>query len=478
MATSQPARRTVQDVLSAIPPEAIALGELFAHDGFELALVGGPVRDLLLNRPVSDLDFATSASPEQTQQILSRWGASHWDIGKLFGTIGAKRHGLDVEVTTYRSDEYDPDSRKPHVTFGSTLDGDLSRRDLTINAMAIRIPEMEFVDPFEGLADLVDRVLRTPVAPEQSFTDDPLRMLRVARFASQLSFHVDESAWRAITQLSERITIVSAERVHAEFVKLVLGENPRAGLEVMVETGLADRVIPELPTMKLEIDEHHRHKDVYEHSLTVLDQAIASETDENGPVPAPDLVLRLAALLHDIGKPATRRFVAGGGVSFHHHEVVGAKMAARRMKAMRFDKETIRQVTRLIELHLRFHGYGDGGWTDSAVRRYVTDAGQLLERLHRLTRSDCTTRNRRKAERLSFAYDDLERRIATLQAKEELASIRPDLDGAQIMTLLGIEPGREVGEAYRFLLDLRMERGPLGEEAAEEALRAWWAARG
>ena len=464
-------------------PEAVELGELFAAAGHELALVGGPVRDAFLGRSSADLDFATSASPDQTQAILARWGDAHWDIGKEFGTIGAKRFAkgaapeVVVEVTTYRTDEYDPTSRKPVVAFGDTLEGDLSRRDFTVNAMAVRLPDLTFVDPHDGLVDLAARVLRTPIAAVQSFDDDPLRMMRAARFAAQLGFTVEETARQAIVDMAERITIVSAERVRDELNKLLLAPAPRLGLRVLVESGLADHVLPELPGMKLAVDEHHRHKDVYEHSLTVLDQAIDLETGPDGPVPGPDLVLRLAALLHDVGKPATRKFEVGGTVSFHHHELVGAKLANKRLKALRYDKETIAAVTRLVELHLRFHGYGEGAWTDSAVRRYVTDAGPQLERLHRLTRADCTTRNKRKAQRLSAAYDDLEARIEKLRGEEELASIRPDLDGAQIMEVLGIAPGPAVGEAYRFLMELRLDRGPLPPEVARAELLAWWGTR-
>ncbi|HEY3436089.1 MAG TPA: CCA tRNA nucleotidyltransferase [Actinotalea sp.] len=482
-------QRRALTALTGLAPAAIELGELFAAAGHELALVGGPVRDAFLGRVSADLDFATSALPDQTEELLARWGDAHWDIGKAFGTIGARRFArpggaaadVVVEITTYRDDVYEPESRKPVVAFGDTLEGDLSRRDFTVNAMAVRLPSLTFVDPFDGLRDLAAQRLRTPVTAEQSFDDDPLRMMRAARFAAQLGFALDDDVRVAIGRMSDRIAIVSAERVRDELVKLLTAPNPRPGLAVLVDTGLADHVLPELPALRLEIDEHHRHKDVYEHSLTVLDQAIDLETGTHdrptGPVPGPDLVLRLAALLHDIGKPATRRFEAGGGVSFHHHEVVGAKMAARRLKALRFDKETVQAVATLIELHLRFHGYGDGVWTDSAVRRYVTDAGPLLERLHRLTRSDCTTRNRRKAERLSFAYDDLERRIAEVRAKESLAAIRPDLDGTQIMEILDIPPGREVGEAYRFLLELRMEQGPLEHDVVVAALREWWGSR-
>ncbi|MCU1433232.1 MAG: cca [Actinotalea sp.] len=476
-------QRRALGVLAGLPPAALELGALFAARGHELALVGGPVRDAFLGRVSADLDFATSADPDTTEALLAAWGDAHWTLGKAFGTIGARRHDGDVvvEVTTYRTDRYEPDSRKPVVAFGDTLEGDLSRRDFTVNAMAVRLPGLTFVDPFDGLTDLAAGRLRTPVTAEQSFDDDPLRMMRAARFAAQLGFGLDDDVRLAIEHMAARIEIVSAERVRDELVKLLLAPAPRAGLEVLVQTGLAEHVLPELGALRLEIDEHHRHKDVYQHSLTVLEQAIDLETgtheEPTGPVPGPDLVLRLAALLHDIGKPATRRFEPGGGVSFHHHEVVGAKMAARRLKALRFDKDTVQAVARLTELHLRFHGYGEAHWTDSAVRRYVTDAGDLLERLHRLTRSDCTTRNRRKAERLSFAYDDLERRIAELREKEELASIRPDLDGQQIMAVLGIPPGREVGEAYRYLLELRMEQGPQEPEVVEAALRAWWAAR-
>jgi poly(A) polymerase len=493
-------QRRAAAVLSGMAPAALELGAAFAAAGHELALVGGPVRDAFLGRASTDLDFATSASPEETERLLAAWGDATWDIGRAFGTIGARRHArtarrgaggtggtpasedVVVEVTTYRTEAYDPASRKPEVVFGKDLDGDLSRRDFTVNAMAVRVPDLTFVDPFGGLTDLARGVLRTPVTATQSFDDDPLRMLRAARFAAQLGFTVDDDVRRAVEEMASRIAIVSPERVRDEVVKLLLATDPRPGLEVLVDTGLADHVLPELPALRLEIDEHHRHKDVYQHSLTVLAQAIALETGTHerptGPVPGPDLVLRLAALLHDIGKPATRRFEPGGGVSFHHHEVVGAKLVAKRLRALHFDKDTVKAVARLTELHLRFHGYGEAQWTDSAVRRYVTDAGPLLERLHRLTRSDCTTRNRRKAGRLSAAYDDLERRIAELREAEELASIRPDLDGQEIMAVLGLRPGPEVGRAYRFLLELRMEEGPLGKDAAEQALRQWWAEQG
>ncbi|MFD1718526.1 CCA tRNA nucleotidyltransferase [Georgenia deserti] len=463
--------------IAALPAAVRELGEAFRDAGHELALVGGPVRDAFLEAVSHDLDFATSAHPEQTATLLDAWADSSWDVGKEFGTVGARRGDLVVEVTTYRTEAYEIGSRKPAVEYGDTLEGDLSRRDFTVNAMAVRLPEMTFVDPHDGLGALADRVLRTPGTAVRSFDDDPLRIMRAARFAAQLGFSVDPDAVRAMREMAPRLEIVSAERVRAELERLLISPQPRRGLELMVETGVADVVLPELSRLRETVDEHRRHKDVYEHTLTVLDQAVALETGPDGPVPAPDLVLRLAAVMHDVGKPATRRFEPGGGVSFHHHEVVGAKLTSKRLKALRFDKQTIKDVSRLVELHLRFHGYGGGSWTDSAVRRYVTDAGPLLERLHRLTRADCTTRNRRKAARLSAAYDDLEERIARLREEEELAKIRPDLDGRQIMEILDLAPGPAVGEAYQYLLDLRMEQGPLGEDAAREALLAWWNAR-
>jgi poly(A) polymerase len=463
--------------LAPVVPLLKELGELFTSAGHEIALVGGPVRDAFLGRASPDLDFTTSAGPEQTQALLAAWGETHWDIGKEFGTIGARRGGVTVEVTTYRADAYDRQTRKPVVAFGDNLEDDLVRRDFTMNAMALRLPSLEFVDPYAGLVDLARRVLRTPGPPEVSFADDPLRMMRAARFAAQLGASLDPGVEKAMRERAQTLEMVSAERVRDELTKLVLAPQPRAGLEVLVDTGLAALVLPELPALKLEVDEHHRHKDVYEHSLTVLEQAIALEGPSDGPeesVPGPDLVLRLAALLHDIGKPPTRRFEKGGGVSFHHHEVVGAKMAAKRLKALRYDKETVKAVARLVELHLRFHGYGEGQWTDSAVRRYVTDAGPLLQRLHRLTRSDSTTRNQRKALRLSRTYDELEARIERLQEQEELGRVRPELDGNQIAEVLGIKPGPLLGRAYSYLLSVRLDEGPIGEEAARERLLQWW----
>jgi poly(A) polymerase len=469
-----PDRRARIDAELDAHPFLAEVGALFEAAGHELAIVGGPVRDAVLGRPGNDWDFATSARPDDIERIASTWADAMWDVGREFGTIGLRKGDHQLEITTYRTDAYDEGSRKPDVQFGDTLDGDLSRRDFAVNAMAIRLPSREFVDLFGGLDDVDARRLRTPVTPEQSFSDDPLRMMRAARFVAQLGFVAAPEVVAAMTAMAGRLEIVSAERIRDELDKLITSAHPVDGLRLLVDTGLAKQVLPELPALILERDEHHRHKDVYEHSLTVLEQAIALEHRLDS---APDLVIRLAALLHDIGKPRTRRFADGGTVTFHHHDVVGAKLARKRMKALRYSNDTIDQVASLIELHLRFHGYGSGEWTDSAVRRYVRDAGDQLERLHILTRADCTTRNQRKAQRLQRTYDELERRIAVLAEAEELGSIRPDLDGGQIMSILGIPPGPEVGEAYRFLLDLRMDRGPLGEDAATEALKAFWAAR-
>jgi poly(A) polymerase len=468
-----PAQRVaLAELLRRIAPVADELGARFEAEGHELALVGGPVRDALLRRPGTDVDLATDAPPETVLRIIDGWADALWTIGIDFGTVGLRKNGRQLEITTYRSESYDPRSRKPTVEYGTSLQEDLRRRDFAVNAMAARLPGHEFVDPFGGLSDLHKKLLRTPGRPEDSFGDDPLRMLRAARFASQLGFTVAPDVVAAMTGMAERIEIVSAERIRDELSKLLCGAYPREGLALLVDTGLADRVLPELPKLRLEIDEHHRHKDVYDHSLIVLEQAIAQE--EAGP----DLVLRLAALLHDIGKPKTRRFEEGGRVSFHHHEVVGAKMARKRLTELRYPKDVVSDVSRLVELHLRFHGYGTGEWTDSAVRRYVRDAGPLLSRLHKLTRADSTTRNKRKAERLRRTYDDLETRIARLEEEEELAAIRPDLDGNEIQDVLGIKPGPAVGKAYRFLLELRLDRGPMGKEAAAEELLRWAAQEG
>jgi poly(A) polymerase len=464
--------------LLRIAPVVDRLGSLFTGAGHELYLVGGSVRDALLGRLGHDLDFTTSARPEEIERLLRTFSRSVWTIGKAFGTIGCKVTDGDtswvIEVTTYRADAYEPDSRKPIVQFGDTLDGDLVRRDFAVNAMAVSIPDKRFVDPYGGLADLTEGVLRTPAAPEISFSDDPLRMLRAARFAASLGIRPVPELVAAMTAMADRIDIVSAERIRDELSKLLLADHPRPGLALLVATGLAERVLPELPALRLERDEHHRHKDVFEHSLTVLEQAIDLERER---LPGPDLTLRLAALLHDIGKPKTRSFEAGGKVTFHHHDVVGAKLARKRLTALRYSSEVVKDVAKLVELHLRFHGYGDGQWTDSAVRRYVRDAGDQLARLHILTRADCTTRNQAKAARLRAAYDDLEDRIGVLAQEEELAALRPDLDGQQIMAILAIPPGPVVGEAYRMLLEHRIEHGPLSHDEARDVLLSWWATR-
>ncbi len=453
----------------------LELGQRFVDAGHELSLVGGPVRDLFLGRVSPDLDFTTDATPDQTVALIKKWADNYWEIGRAFGTIGMRKGDFQIEITTYRADAYDPESRKPLVAFGTSLTDDLLRRDFTINAMALRLPMLELVDPFGGVRDLHASILNTPGPPETSFSDDPLRMMRAARFAAQLGVSVHPEVREAMVRMAERISIISAERVRDELIKLICAAQPRAGVDLLVDTGLADLVLPEVSALRLESDEHHRHKDVYQHSLQVLEQAAALESKADGPVPGPDFVLRFAALMHDVGKPATRRFEPGGAVSFRHHDMVGAKLTAKRMKALRFDNDTIKAVARLVELHMRFYGYGEAGWSDSAVRRYITDAGPLLERLHRLTRSDVTTRNQRKADRLSFAYDDLETRIAALREQESLDAVRPDLDGGQIMALLGLKPGPVVGRAYKFLLEERMEHGPLDPAVAESRLRDWWA---
>ncbi|MGM1029221.1 MAG: CCA tRNA nucleotidyltransferase [Actinomycetota bacterium] len=460
------------------------LAEAFAAAGHELALVGGPVRDAFLDRPVTDLDFASSATPDEILALVAPLADATWDVGREFGTIAARIGGDTVEITTYRADTYDGVSRKPSVAFGHALEDDLERRDFTVNAMALVVTPRrdgreavvpQLVDVGGGLEHLLEGVLDTPMVPERSFDDDPLRMMRAARFSAQLGFEVAPRVLDAMAALAERIRDISAERVRDELSKLLLTDRPVPGLRLLTEAGILDIVLPEVPALRLEADEHAHHKDVFEHSLTVLQQGIDLEASRN-PGAAPDLVSRLAGLLHDIGKPATRR-IEGRTVTFHQHDLVGARLAKQRLKALRFDNDTVKAVARLVELHLRFYGYGEQAWTDSAVRRYVRDAGPLLERLHILTRSDVTTRNRRKAERLDFAYDDLERRIAELREQEEMESVRPDLDGEQIMAILRLTPGREVGEAYRMLLEHRLEHGPQGPERAEAVLREWWAAR-
>jgi len=469
-------QRTALRELLRIAPVIDELGARFEAAGEQIALVGGPVRDAMLGRLQNDLDFATSARPEVTEKLLKGWADAVWDLGRAFGTIGCRKDEWQVEITTYRSEMYDADSRKPTVDYGDSLAGDLGRRDFTVNAMAVSLPGGDFEDPFGGLTDLADHVLRTPGTPEDSFSDDPLRMMRAARFAAQLGFTVDLAVQAAMTDMASRITIVSAERVRDELVKLVNAPSPRRGLTLLVETGLADHVLPELPALALERDEHHRHKDVYEHTLTVLEQSIDLEhrlADRLGGVP--DFISRFAALMHDVGKPRTRRFQDDGTVTFHHHDVVGAKITRKRMKALRFSNDDIDAVSGLVELHLRFHGYGSGEWTDSAVRRYVRDAGEQLARLHVLTRADCTTRNAQKAGRLRRTYDDLEARIAILAEAEELASLRPDLDGNQIMEILDLGPGREVGQALKHMMELRLEHGPMSYDDARAALLEWHA---
>lgn len=455
------------------------LGSIFHTSGFEIALVGGPVRDAFLGRtsPLADLDFTTSAHPTEIKRLLGDWADNTWDTGITFGTISASKGDRQIEITTYRSENYNADSRKPDVEFGTELAVDLGRRDFTVNAMALKLPTLEFVDLFDGLKDLEEKVLRTPFTATQSFSDDPLRMMRAARFSSQLQFSIAADVIEAMCEMVSRLKIVSAERIREELIKIIMSEHPRVGLTVLVETGLAEFILPELPLLQLEADEHHHHKDVYEHTLKVLEQVIELESSHEPQLPD-DLILRLAALLHDIGKPKTRKFESDGKVSFHHHEVVGARMTAKRMQALRFSNEQINEVSKLVELHLRFHGYGTGEWSDSAVRRYVRDAGPMLVRLHKLTRADSTTRNKRRATALQDAYDSLEERIEKLREQEELDAMRPDLDGSQIMEILGIGPSREVGEAYKFLMEIRLDQGPQSPQSAEQQLRQWWSERG
>ena len=456
---------TLSDVLNP-------LGERFAAAGHELFLVGGSVRDAILGRFSGDLDFTTDARPEKVQALLKGWVDKQWDTGIEFGTISAIKHGQEIEITTFRADAYDRGSRNPIVESGTTLADDLARRDFTVNAMAMKIgadSSYTFVDPLNGMDALLAGELDTPSAPENSFNDDPLRMLRAARFVSQLGFTLNNRVFEAIKEMASQIERITAERVQVELNKLMLGMYPVDGINMMVDSGLAAYVLPEVPQMKLEIDEHHQHKDVYQHSLTVLQQAIDLEEGD------PDLVLRWAALLHDIGKPDTKRNEPGGGVSFHHHEVVGAKLVRKRMRALKFSKQMVDDVSQLVFLHLRFHGYGKGQWTDSAVRRYVTDAGELLPRLHKLVRADCTTRNKRRAAQLQATYDDIEERIARIAEQEDLARVRPDLDGNAIMELLNIPAGPQVGKAWTFLKELRLDRGPLERDEAEAELLKWWA---
>jgi len=452
------------------------LAKAFSKAGYEFALVGGPVRDAFLGRELNDLDFTTSATPEEIERIVSPLARATWDIGRAYGTIAAQFDDQTVEITTFRADEYERGNRKPKVEFGTSLRDDLSRRDFTINSMAVVLPDLVLVDPCNGLDDLLAGYLKTPSEPQVSFSDDPLRMMRGARFASQLGLAPDEATLQAMAEMASSIKEVSSERVRDELVRLISTKSPRTGLEILVETGIAEFILPELPALRLETDEHAHHKDVYQHTLKVLDQAMDEEA-RRFPGAKPDVPLRIAALLHDIGKPATRRFEPGGTVTFYHHDVVGAKLARTRLRALRFDGDSIRSVAKLIELHLRFFGYSDQGWSDSAVRRYVRDAGDELERLHILVRADVTTRNKRKADRLSFAYDDLEERIGSLAQQEEMRAVRPELNGDEIMELLNLGPGREVGEAYSFLLELRLDEGQIGKEEARDRLLAWWRSR-
>ena len=451
-------------------PTVAALGELFTRSGHELALVGGPVRDVFLGGRPKDLDLTTDAAPDRVLEITRAWADKTWTVGIEFGTIGLRKGAEIFEITTYRSEAYDRASRKPEVKYGTSLVADLERRDFTINAMAARLPSFELLDPFGGLAALREKVIRTPGRPEDSFSDDPLRILRAARFSARLGFTVVGEVQAAMRDMASRLSIVSAERITDELTKLMLTDMPEAGLDLLVRTGVAEVILSELPALRMEVDEHHRHKDVYTHSLIVLRQAIDLEPRYGL---GPDLVLRLAAILHDIGKPRTRSLLPGGKVAFYHHEVVGAKLARKRLTQLRFPKDVVGDVSKLVELHLRFHGYGDGEWTDSAVRRYVRDAGGLLTRLHALTRADCTTRNARKAARLAATYDALEARIEVLREQEELDKIRPELDGEEIMRILGLTPGPLVGKAWNFLLELRLSEGMLGRERATAELLAW-----
>jgi poly(A) polymerase len=472
-------RRTAAALLRERVPAAAEIGRLFAGHGHELALVGGPVRDVFLGQRPGDLDLTTDATPEQVLAMTQGWADRTWTVGIAFGTVGLRKGNSVFEITTYRSEQYGRTSRKPAVQYGRSLEEDLGRRDFTINAMAAKLPGYEFTDPYRGFDALREKVLRTPGPPERSFGDDPLRILRAARFAAKLGFTVAPEVRAAMTEQAGRLEIVSVERITSELTKLMLAPDPALGIDVLVQTGVADQVLPEVSRLRMEADEHHRHKDVYQHSLTVLRQAIELEPRYGlDGDPAVQLTVRLAALLHDIGKPKTRSLLPDGRVAFHLHEVVGAKMTRRRLTALRFPNDVVRDVSRLVELHLRFHGYGEGEWTDSAVRRYVRDAGTLLSQLHVLTRADCTTRNRARAARLSRAYDGLELRIAELSEREELARIRPELDGNEIMAILRVPPGPVVGKARDFLLELRIVEGELGRERVTQELLRWAVSEG
>jgi poly(A) polymerase len=442
------------------------LAERFAASGYKLYLVGGVVRDLLLGRDMSDgrdIDMTTDALPAETKRLVNGWADSVWSQGERFGTIGCQKDGWTFEITTHRAEAYDPESRKPEVVFSGVIDADLSRRDFTVNAMALSLPDPVLIDPFGGAEDLAAGRLRTPLSPEESFSDDPLRMLRAARFLAGYGLTPDDELRDAATSMCERLSIVSAERIRDEFDKLMVVEDPTPGLWFLADTGLMDQFLPEFSRMRLEQDPIHRHKDVLTHTIAVI-----GKTSTNR-------LVRLSALYHDVGKPRTRA-IGDAGVSFHHHEVVGARMTRDRMKALKYSSDDVEAVSRLVFLHLRFHTY-KMGWTDSAVRRFVRDAGDLLPELIELTRCDCTTRNERKAQELAKRMDELEARIDDLLAREELASMRPDLDGNAVMTYLGLTPGRDVGDALDFLLELRLEEGPLGEDEAKRRLDSWWAER-
>jgi poly(A) polymerase len=468
-------RKAAAALLRERVPQVADIGRLFAKRGYQLALVGGPVRDVFRGERPSDLDLTTDATPDQILAVVDGWADATWTVGIAFGTVGLRKGGSIFEITTYRSEQYRATSRKPDVRYGRSLEEDLSRRDFTVNAMAARLPGYDLIDPFGGLDALQDKVLRTPGRPEDSFGDDPLRILRAARFAAKLGFTIAADVRAAMAEQAPRLRIVSAERIAGELAKLMLTSDPALGIDILVQTGVADQVLPEVSLLRMEADEHHRHKDVYQHSLTVLRQAV--ELEPRYGLGA-DLTVRLAALLHDIGKPQTRELLPDGRVAFHHHEVVGAKLARRRLTALRFPNDLVRDVSELVKLHLRFHGYGEGEWTDSAVRRYVRDAGPLLSRLHVLTRADCTTRNQARARRLARAYDGLEQRIAELSEQEELASIRPELDGNDIMRILGLTQGPLVGQARDFLLELRINRGLIGRDQAAQELLDWAAELG
>jgi poly(A) polymerase len=458
------ANQTTSGAVLDVPAIAKELGVRFADAGHELYLVGGSVRDLMLGRPSPDLDFATSAHPDETTRVLRGWAERRYLVGVRFGTVGALKDGERLEITTFRQEVYAEEHRKPTVTFGESVETDLSRRDFTINAMAVRLPDGGFVDPHGGVRHLAAKVLDTPLEPEVSFGDDPLRMLRAARFVSQLEVEPAPRVIAAIGAMVERMRIVSAERIAEELAKLLTGPRAAMGLALLVDTKLADTFLPELAALELEQDPVHQHKDVLRHTYAVVENT------------EPDEVLRLAALLHDIGKPSTRQ-ITPDGVQFHHHEVVGARMAEKRLRELRYPNHVIDDVRTLVEMHLRFHGYGDG-WSDAAVRRYVRDAGPLLDKLNQLTRADVTTRNERRAAKFQTLQDDLEERIARLAEQENLDSLRPPLDGTQVMEHLGLEPGPKVGEALEFLMELRMERGPIPDDEAYAFLDAWAKERG